>query len=290
MNPRNGNDYDPYREHIDAPDPTVDGDLMEGEPELAEADQARDILRRPGLQVWLLRVAAVIVVLGMLTLALSQVFNAMRTPSFDFLQESRRLAQDPAIQRLQEAVVQIRSSGTGFDRPPRDGTGFNISPTGVVVTNRHVVEGATAVAVQFRGRAPYYATTWLEDPDADLAVIYLGKESLPHVDLQLASVPLPGEGVLVIGNPLGFPNAAVQGRVLSYVRTLGPSGQPVVVMELEAPIHAGSSGSPVFDATGRVVAVAFARLPSGGGTPPRGLAVPVASLTTLLETSPPEGP
>lgn len=161
----------------------------------------------------------------------------------------------------------------------RKGTGFNIEPYGLIITNRHLVEDATSVTVSFSGQGRYPARRWLCSSEADLAVIYLAGEDLPVVPLG-RSLPLPADTVTIIGNPLDFFRIVIRGQVSGYSRL---SGAEEAVLEINAPIHPGHSGSPVFNAKGEVVAVIFAARQSGDPPVQKGLALPVSMLEELLE-------
>lgn len=155
-------------------------------------------------RTWLRRIMAVLVLLGFLLLSFSDGLRILTSPPLDFLAVSRELIQDPFVRELQKPVVQVRSSGFGFDQVTRQGTGFNIDEHGLVVTNRHLVEGARMISVHFRDHGVFYATEWIEHPHSDLAVIRLNGNGLPTASIRLDGLPPVGSDVLVIGNPLGF--------------------------------------------------------------------------------------
>ena len=102
---------------------------------------------------------------------------------------------------------------------------------------------------------------------------------MPVVALE-DSLPLIGEKVIIIGNPLNFIKVVMRGEVTDYWEM---EGLPEPLLELDAPIQRGSSGSPVFNEEGRVVAVVFATVESGEKGERRGLALPVSLLQDLLE-------
>jgi serine protease Do len=228
---------------------------------------------------FILRLTALIVLAAFIALALGNVWQFLTLPSLDFLIESQRLRQDPLVQELQQAVVQVRAAAkTGGNREKR-GTGFNIHSDGLIVTNRHLVENAAYITIFFPGRRNYQALGWSSSPAADLAIITLRGQDLPVVALD-DSLPVVGEKVIIIGNPLNFIKVVMRGEVTDYREV---EGLPEPLLELDAPIQRGSSGSPVFNEEGRVVAVVFATVESGEKGERRGLALPVSLLQDLLE-------
>ena len=244
----------------------------------AEEDNGTGDLQ-PTRRGLLLRLAAGLLAAAMAVVVLGGVPRVLALPPLDFLAEALRLDQDASVRRWQEAVVLVtaRNSAGGA----RTGTGFNIRPSGLVITNRHVVEGARSVEIRFRDGTVYPAAEVRVDDAADLALVRLNGADLPVVPLGEPHLPPTGSGVTVVGNPLGYPRLAVRGTVLGY------AGQgPEPVMEIDAPIHSGHSGSPVFNEEGNVVGVVFgASAGDGGGR--TGYAVPSTALHRFLAVEAP---
>lgn len=286
MNPH----FDPKMQSVPGgPEPDIDGDIMNEDWE--QADDGIDDMPDEGLPTvpprqpfgtWLRSIIAILVLLGFLVLSFNDSLRLFMSPPLDFLAQSRELTQDPFVRELQKSVVLIRSHGVGFDQGIRQGSGFNIREHGLVVTNRHVVDGAWMVAVHFRDHGVFYATEWFVHPHADLAVIQLEAENLPTAVLRQGGLPRAGSQVLVIGNPLGFAQTVTQGTIEAYGRIVGYNNGIVPVMVVDATVHAGSSGSPVFDSRGQVVGIIFAQLPAQPSERIRGLAIPVNTLLQLL--------
>jgi len=226
--------------------------------------------------------------LGLTALVLALVFLFSVTgrwiaiftgPAFTFLQESWALSDDPLVEDLRGAVVQVFVDNRGdAGRGSMRGSGFNLHADGLVVTNRHLVERAASVRVSFPGVGTFTAEQWTVYPEADLAVIKLEAEDLPVVKLSGASA-YPDQEVLIIGNPLQFARIANRGEVVGY-RNNPQSDIPLIVVE--AMIYPGSSGSPVFNELGEVVGVIYATLRNSEPSEVKGLAVSAAELRKFL--------
>lgn len=235
--------------------------------------------------IFLFRLTALFLLLSFATFTLGSFLKVFTLPPLDFLADSRKLSKEPWVQELQPAVVGIRvklQGKTGMDGGERSGTGFNIGNEGLIVTNQHLVEDAAFVSITFAGLGTYQAKSWFPYPDVDLAVIELGLEgcNFPHVEMEEKAGPLEGEQVIIIGNPLGFPGVVMQGEVTGF-RYIGETMEPL--LEIKAPIHPGSSGSPVFNEEGRVVAVVFASISGEDDDDRRGLAIPVSYLSGFFD-------
>ncbi len=207
----------------------------------------------------------------------------MRQRTVPCFPESQRLSRDPLVKDLRETIVGIVATPEGKAYPvsrQQRGTGFNISAGGVIVTNRHLLEDAGSLTVTFPGRGSCRITGWSISALADLGLIYLTGDNLPFVELEKEQPPEVGDNVLIIGNPLNYSRIAMSGKITGY-RQLDDC--PVPVLEIDVPVHGGSSGSPVFNANGKVVAVIFAALDDGSEGDIRGLALPVGLLDDFLQ-------
>ena len=146
-----------------------------------------------------------------------------------------------------------------FQAPPEEpirgeGSGFIIRPDGIILTNAHVVEGATRVTVQLTDRREYAAKVIGVDKTADVAVIKIPADHLPSVNLGDSNSLQVGQWVLAIGAPFGFDNSATAGIVSAKGRTLPDSGY-VPFIQTDVPINPGNSGGPLFDMQGRVIGI-----------------------------------
>ncbi len=231
------------------------------------------------------KITSFLVVLAFAMFVLGDFFRLFSLPSLDFLTDSRSLSENPLLQELQQSVVQIRVVGEEDESfvlsRERRGTGFNIRDYGMIVTNRHVISNAQNITVSFLGEGTFQAREWIVSPDVDLALIFLEEEGLPILSLEEMSLPVFGEEVFIIGNPLGFPRVMMQGAVEGYRHDADGTKQ---VMEIRAPIHKGSSGSPVFNKKGEVVAIVYAAVEGKDNEGIKGLAIPVSRLHQFLES------
>jgi hypothetical protein len=158
------------------------------------------------------------------------------------------------------------------------GSGFFVSD-GVVATNAHVIEGAGSGSAKLVGQAQVFKLlgTIAIDRHADLALLRVAGTA-PQLPLSREPMPVVGDSVYVIGNPLGLEGTFSEG-IVSGVRRLGTDS----IIQMTAPISPGSSGGPVMDARGEVVGVSVATFTEGQNL---NLAVPVAYLEHLLEGHP----
>lgn len=243
--------------------------------------------RRRPLMVRLVALFTVLVFAG-LVFVLS--LPGLNFPSLDFIVESGQLSRDPALKQLQSAVTQIKviarpeDATLGFLTPSqRSGTGFNIAPGGTIVTNHHVIADAVKITATFPGGQTYSAISWVSWPELDLAVVYLDAEGLPAVVPGSPGTVREGEPLTIIGHPLGLESIITKGVAGSYFFV---SGIPVPIFDIQASIHRGNSGSPVFNSNGEVLGIVFGtvRFEQDGATETRGVAVPVASLLQALGT------
>jgi serine protease Do len=149
--------------------------------------------------------------------------------------------------------------GLPFQAPPQEpvrgeGSGFIIRPDGLILTNAHVVEGASRITVQLTDRREYPGKVIGEDKVSDVAVVKIAANNLPTVNLGNSNTLQVGQWVLAIGAPFGFENSATAGIVSAKGRTLQDSGY-VPFIQTDVPINPGNSGGPLFDMQGKVVGI-----------------------------------
>ncbi len=172
---------------------------------------------------------------------------------------------------VKAAVVQIEAQGTFRDpevgtlyNAAGRGSGFIIDPSGIAVTNNHVVTGAALLRVWVGGEgAPRNARILGVSECADLAVIDIDGQGYPYLDWYEGSIDV-GLDVYAAGFPLGDPEYTLTRGIIAKARANGESSWASVdgVVQHDASINPGNSGGPLITADGRVVAVNYAGDPS----------------------------
>lgn len=154
------------------------------------------------------------------------------------------------------------------------GSGFIISSDGDVLTNAHVVEGASEIIVRTSDRREFVATVVGTDKRSDLALLKVEGEDLPTVTLGSAKGLKVGEWVLAIGSPFGFEHSATAGIVSAMGRSL-PSENYVPFIQTDVAINPGNSGGPLFNLDGEVVGVNSQIYSRTGGFMGLSFAIPI---------------
>lgn len=135
-----------------------------------------------------------------------------------------------------------------------EGSGFIVSPEGVILTNAHVVADASDVTVRLTDRREYKAKVVGVDARTDIAVLKIDGVKLPTVKFGDPSKLRPGEWVVAIGSPFGFDNSVTAGIVSATARSL-PDGQYTPFIQTDAAVNPGNSGGPLFNMAGEVVGI-----------------------------------
>jgi Do/DeqQ family serine protease len=155
------------------------------------------------------------------------------------------------------------------------GSGVIVDETGIVVSNYHVVGGATDIRVVLPDRREYDATIILADPDTDLAVLQLVEApALPALALADSDEVEVGDLVLAIGNPFGVGQTVSSGIISALARTSAIGGQAGYFIQTDAPINPGNSGGALVDMQGRLVGINSAIVSRSGGSNGIGFAIP----------------
>ena len=165
------------------------------------------------------------------------------------------------------------------------GSGFIISPNGYIVTNYHVVKGATSVKVTLYSGDTYDATVIGGDSDYDVAVIKINAGGLPAVTLGNSADVNVGDTVLAIGNPLGELTFSMsQGIVSCCDRAINVDGTPFNMIQVDASINPGNSGGPLVNLYGEVVGIVSAKYSSYSNTTVEGLgfAIPISDVQAII--------
>lgn len=157
------------------------------------------------------------------------------------------------------------------------GTGVIVSPDGYIVTNNHVVDGATHVQVTLNDKRQFDAKVVGTDKATDLAVVKITASGLTSAAWGDSSQLKPGQTVLAIGDPMGMDFSVTRGIVSAVNRSRwrsdGPDARGVFI-QTDAPINHGNSGGPLVDARGEVVGINTEMLTSSGASAGIGFAIP----------------
>jgi serine protease Do len=154
-----------------------------------------------------------------------------------------------------------------------EGSGFIIDPSGIIVTNAHVVGQAEKVEVTLHDGSKYQAEIKGVDERSDLAVVKIDAgKPLPYVNFGDSSKVRVGDKVLAIGNPFGLGGTVTAGIVSATNREIG-SGPYDDFLQIDAPINRGNSGGPTFNLDGEVVGVNTAIFSPSGGSIGIGFAI-----------------
>jgi serine protease Do len=153
------------------------------------------------------------------------------------------------------------------------GSGFIVSQDGYIITNAHVVDGATEVTVKLTDRREFTAKVVGADKRTDIALLKIDAKNLPALDLSAPPAVKQGEWVIAIGSPFGFENSVSAGVVSSVHRAL-PGGQMTPFIQTDVAVNPGNSGGPLLNSAGQVVGVNSQIYSRSGGYMGLSFAVP----------------
>jgi serine protease Do len=195
-----------------------------------------------------------------------------------------------AAERVGPAVVRIdiergdgrtgrRSSPSGFGGGGL-GSGFIFASDGQILTNAHVVEHARRIRVTLADGRTFDAGLVGSDPAVDVAVLRIGTDHLPVVELGRAPLKV-GQLVIAVGNPYGLNWTVTAGVVSALGRTLEAPGvhKMTNLIQTDTPINPGNSGGPLVDSAGRVVGITTAMMPMAQGL---GFSVPLDTMKSVV--------
>ena len=159
-----------------------------------------------------------------------------------------------------------------------EGTGWVYDTKGDIVTNEHVVDGASSVSVKFADGSTYKATIVGTDTSTDLAVIHVNAPASKLAPLSLAdsSTVAVGDGVVAIGNPFGLDGTVTSGIVSALDREISaPDDTPIEgAIQTDAAINHGNSGGPLLNLRNQVIGVTSQIQSDSGGSDGVGFAIP----------------
>ncbi len=224
------------------------------------------------------------------------------------ISSQRRTAITSAVERVAPSVVTVQTEVV--ERIPADfyeqffggrsgrrssaglGSGFIVRPDGVIVTNAHVVSGATRIFIALQDGTRYPARLLGADETNDLAVVKIEAANLPVAPLGTSTNLLIGEWAIAIGSPFGFLLANTEPSVTAGVvsgtgRNLAAEGDGagvyVDMIQTDASINPGNSGGPLVNAMGEVIGVNSSIYTPSGGSIGLGFAIPINRAKRVTE-------
>jgi serine protease Do len=203
------------------------------------------------------------------------------------------------VKQLKPAVVNVSTKrvetgtamkspfgqGDGFDQffkqfgdqPRRSvrsmGSGFVINQNGHIITNNHVVEGATEITVRLSDGREFSAKVVGRDPKTDLALLKVEATGLPTIAMGDSAELKVGEPVMAIGNPFGLEQTVTTGIVSATGRVIG-QGPYDDFVQTDASINPGNSGGPLINGRGQAIGINAAIFSQSGGSVGIGFAIP----------------
>jgi len=220
-----------------------------------------------------------------------------------------RLSYAPILQRVQSAVVNVYAAKVVQNHNPllddpifrrffgvpgqqREqiqrslGSGVMVDPSGLVVTNNHVIEGADQVKVSLSDKREFEAEIVLRDSRSDLAVLRLKdtKEKFPTLDFDNSDELQVGDIVLAIGNPFGVGQTVTHGIISALARNHVGITDYQFFIQTDAPINPGNSGGALIDMTGRLAGINTSIVSSSGASAGIGFAIP-ANMVRIVVAS-----
>jgi S1-C subfamily serine protease len=195
---------------------------------------------------------------------------------------------------VRSQIVQRTQSPFDFGLPQEQqgeatGSGFVIDKDGTILTNAHVVNGASKVTVQFQDKQSVDAKVLGKDESTDLALLQVDPKGLELAPLALGSSRgvQVGDPAIAIGNPFGLERTLTTGVISAVKRTIqAPNNFQIDdALQTDAPINPGNSGGPLIDATGKVIGI-NSQIATGGngstGSVGIGFAVPIDTAKQII--------
>ncbi len=173
--------------------------------------------------------------------------------------------------------------GQGGPQQAGLGSGVIVSPSGYILTNNHVVEGADAIEVILNDARRAQAKVIGTDPDTDLAILKIELDKLPIITLGSSDALQVGDQVLAIGNPFGVGQTVTGGIVSALGRNQLGINTFENFIQTDAAINPGNSGGALIDVNGNLMGINTAIYSRSGGSMGIGFAIPVSTAKLVLE-------
>jgi Do/DeqQ family serine protease len=250
---------------------------------------------------------------ALLVLTLGSALAAGFVPAPAGAQERRvptqgdlRLSYAPLVKQVAPAVVNVYAAKVVQNRNPLFddpifrrffgvpgnqnqvqrslGSGVIVDPSGLVVTNVHVIEGADDIKVALADKREFEAEIVLKDKRTDLAVLRLknAKEQFPALEFSNSDALQVGDMVLAIGNPFGVGQTVTHGIVSALARTQIGITDYQFFIQTDAPINPGNSGGALIDLAGKLVGINTAIFSRSGGNLGIGFAIPASTAREVM--------
>ena len=167
------------------------------------------------------------------------------------------------------------------------GAGVLVDPTGLVVTNHHVIDGADQVKVSLSDRREFEAEIVLKDARSDLAVLRIksNNERFPAIEFADSDALQVGDLVLAIGNPFAVGQTVTHGIISALARTQVGITDYQFFIQTDAAINPGNSGGALVDMSGRLVGINTAIFSRGGGSIGIGFAIPANMVRVVVSSA-----
>jgi serine protease Do len=217
--------------------------------------------------------------LGLVVLISSSVANeAPRQSAADLIARLQPSVVNISIVRHTKAVAPAGNIATEdmVAQTTAQGSGFFVDPTGVILTNRHVIADAGDIIVTLHDGSRLRASVMAADTANDIALLKVNAGNrVPFLRFADSNLLRPGDQVFIIGNPLGLGSTVTAGIVSALDRNT-PDSEAASFIQIDAALNVGNSGGPVFNQEGDVVGVSTALATPGdqGGSVGLGLAIP----------------
>lgn len=200
------------------------------------------------------------------------------------------LSVQEIIARNENSVVAISTESISTDTWLRQyitqgaGSGVIYSKDGYIITNNHVIEGASTIKVTLYDGSSYDATLVASDEQTDLAVIKIDKTDLTPVAIGNMDGLSVGDLVVAIGNPLGtLSGTATEGIISALEREITLDGKSMTLIQTSASINPGNSGGGLFDQHGNLIGIVVAKS-SGSDVEGLGFAIPCDKVSNVVKS------